>query len=58
LEQLKNENAQGEYYLTDLVAAAFAEGREIMTVPVSPEEAVGINSPEELELAKRLAAAR
>lgn len=58
LEGLKNENAQGEYYLTDLVAAACAEGQDIMTIPVSPEEAVGINSPEERDLAERLTSAR
>ena len=54
LSQLKNENAQGEYYLTDLVAMAFAEGLEIPTVSIPPEEAIGINTPEEKEIAEEI----
>ena len=54
LSQLKNENAQGEYYLTDLVAMAFAEGIEIPTVSIPPEEAIGINTPEEREIAEQI----
>lgn len=54
LDALKNENAQGEYYLTDLVAMAFEQGKSISTIPLAPEEAIGINSPEERELAERL----
>ena len=54
LAQLKNENAQGEYYLTDLVAMAFEEGLLIPTVAIPPEEAVGINTPEEREIAEQI----
>lgn len=54
LAQLKNENAQAEYYLTDLIGMAFQEGLEIPTVSIPPEEAIGINTPEEKEIAERI----
>lgn len=54
LAQLKNENAQGEYYLTDLIGMAFQEGIEIPTVSIPPEEAIGINTPEEKEIAEEI----
>lgn len=54
LAQLKNENAQGEYYLTDLIGMAFEEGIEIPTVSIPPEEAIGINTPEEKEIAEEI----
>lgn len=49
LEQLSSHNAQGEYYLTDLVAMAVGEGRRVATVSIPPREALGVNSPQELE---------
>jgi len=52
LETLTTGNAQGEYYLTDLVAKAIASGEKVMTVPVPPAEAVGVNTPEQLALAE------
>lgn len=58
LARLKNENSQGEYYLTDLARMAFEEGQEIATVAIPPEEAIGINSPEEKEIAERIALER
>lgn len=48
LAKLKNENAQSEYYLTDLVEHAAAE-KSIASVAISPEEALGVNTIEELE---------
>lgn len=54
LAKLKNENAQGEYYLTDLIGMAFQEGIEIPTVSIPPEEAIGINTPEEKEIAEQI----
>ncbi len=48
LKNVKNENAQGEYYLPDLVKFAALEGG-IASVAISPEEALGVNSVEELE---------
>ncbi len=49
LPKIKNENAQGEYYLTDLVKMAFAEGLRIPSISISPKEAIGTNSKEDLE---------
>jgi bifunctional UDP-N-acetylglucosamine pyrophosphorylase/glucosamine-1-phosphate N-acetyltransferase len=54
LPELKNKNAQGEYYLTDLVKVAFLEGLSVPSVPISPREAVGTNSKEDLSLAEKV----
>jgi bifunctional UDP-N-acetylglucosamine pyrophosphorylase/glucosamine-1-phosphate N-acetyltransferase len=54
IEDLKNNNTQKEYYLTDMVNIAFAEGYEIGTVSIEPHEAMGINSREELAVAEGL----
>jgi len=54
LDKLDNKNAQGEFYLTDLIKMAIDEGSEIVTVKVDPRECLGINTPEELEIAKKL----
>lgn len=53
LALLKNENAQGEYYLTDLVKYA-ATARSISSISISPEEALGVNSVEELERLEKI----
>lgn len=50
LKTLKNENAQGEYYLTDLVKMAIQEGEKIESINIDPSEALAANSKEELEL--------
>ncbi len=51
---IKNTNANGEYYLTDLVELAVAQGHSIATMSIPPEEAVGINTQEEREIAETL----
>jgi len=49
LSRLKNDNAQGEFYLTDVVAMAAAEGMDIVTThPASETEVLGVNSPAQL----------
>ncbi len=49
LSQLKNDNAQGEYYLTDVVAMAQAEGMNVVAAQASAEiEVLGVNSPLQL----------
>jgi bifunctional UDP-N-acetylglucosamine pyrophosphorylase/glucosamine-1-phosphate N-acetyltransferase len=44
LARVGNANSQGEYYLTDVVAAAAAEGRAASLLLEDPEEVMGINS--------------
>ena len=62
LERLTNDNAQGEYYLTDLVKLAVADGCEVAAVQTADKiEVEGVNSPvqlAELERAFQLRQAR
>ena len=49
LEQVKNDNRQGEYYLPDIAGIGLGQGRRIATVQVGdPKEMMGINTREEL----------
>ncbi len=48
LAQLKNDNAAGEYYLTDLVELARAEGRFSVGIETDAIEVAGVNSRGEL----------
>lgn len=50
LASLRNDNTQGEYYLTDLVKTAFKEGLEVGSVQISEKEALGANTQEQLAL--------
>ena len=51
---LSADNAQGEYYLTDVVGMAVDEGFRVTPVaPSSPGEALGVNDRIELEAAER-----
>ena len=54
INQIKNINANGEYYLTDLIELAVTQGYEIASMSIPPEEAVGINTQEEREIAETL----
>ena len=53
---LKNDNAQREYYLTDIVAMAVAEGVPVVATAAHDEtEVLGVNSPAQLaDLERRL----
>ncbi|CAG1002125.1 bifunctional UDP-N-acetylglucosamine pyrophosphorylase / Glucosamine-1-phosphate N-acetyltransferase [Burkholderiales bacterium] len=54
LAQLKNDNAQGEYYLTDVIALAVAEGGEVATASAaSVAEVTGVNSKDQLAQLER-----
>ena len=45
LDQVGNQNAQGEYYLTDVLEICRNEGRPVVALQTShPEECLGINS--------------
>ena len=54
LPQLQNNNAQGEYYLTDLIAIARESGVEIRTMqPDSQQEVEGVNDRNQLAQLER-----
>lgn len=54
LSNLSNDNAQGEYYLTDIIAAAHAEGKKIATAhPDSEIEVEGANNRVQLAALER-----
>jgi len=49
LDKLKNDNRQGEYYLTDCPGILRSEGKKVEALPVlDPCEALSINTPDEL----------
>ena len=49
LAALRNDNAQGEFYLTDIVAMAVADGVPVVTAhPRHEAEVLGVNSPLQL----------
>lgn len=48
LDEVRNDNAAGEFYLPDIVAVAAAEGRDAVVVEGSPYETAGVNSRSEL----------
>ncbi len=55
LPGLGNRNAQGEYYLTDIVALAVADGMDIVTVhPEDAWETDGVNSKSQLARLERI----
>ena len=54
IDTLNNNNAQDEYYLTDLLKKAIQSGESISSIDIEPKEARGINSKEDLEVAKNI----
>ncbi len=48
ISKIKNANAQGEYYLTDLVGLAKSQGYELNSINIPPEQALGVNNLEQL----------
>ncbi len=55
LARLRNDNSQGEYYLTDIVAIAVGDGRPVgRVVCADPREVIGINSRIELARAEAI----
>jgi bifunctional UDP-N-acetylglucosamine pyrophosphorylase/glucosamine-1-phosphate N-acetyltransferase len=55
LGRLKNHNAQGEYYLTDIIAMAVADGMEVLASHPSDEwEVLGVNSKAQLAELERI----
>ncbi|MDP2944059.1 MAG: bifunctional UDP-N-acetylglucosamine diphosphorylase/glucosamine-1-phosphate N-acetyltransferase GlmU, partial [bacterium] len=54
IDKLTDNNQSKEYYLTDMVKAAFEGGHPVGTMNIEPHEAMGINSLEELKIAEGL----
>ncbi len=55
LKTLNTDNAQKEYYLTDLIKIAMQEKIKVESINIDPREALGANSKEELEILEKLA---
>jgi len=59
LGRLSNDNAQGEYYLTDIIAMAVADGVAVHGIKAqNPVEVMGINDRKQLAEAERALQAR
>lgn len=54
LAELRDDNAAGEYYLTDLVAIANKKGHTVTTTEATEEEVIGVNSRRDLALAETI----
>ena len=54
LEKLGTNNAQGEYYLTDLVKIAVDQGHSIASLETTDKEGLGVNTPEQLKTIETL----
>lgn len=55
LDKLKPDNAQGEFYLTDIVRMAAAQGRRVAAVTLQdPDEGLGVNTRRQLAAAERV----
>ena len=54
IKKIENNNAQKEYYLTDIVAVALSQGEKINSILINPEEIIGINSTQDLEIAEKI----
>ncbi len=53
LDAVGNNNAQGEYYLTDVVALAVADGETVAGVEADPAEVAGVNDRAQLARLER-----
>ncbi len=55
LDKLEPDNAQGEYYLTDIVRMAVAQGRPVAAVTLqNPDEGLGVNTRQQLATAEQV----
>jgi bifunctional UDP-N-acetylglucosamine pyrophosphorylase/glucosamine-1-phosphate N-acetyltransferase len=58
LGDVSNDNAQGEYYLTDVIGILVGRGQRLQPVEATPQEVIGINSQDQLSEARALLQAR
>jgi len=55
IEKVEPDNVKNEYYLTDAVSGIIATGHKVLAVTaVQPEEAMGVNSREQLSTASKI----
>lgn len=54
LDEIGNDNAKGEYYLTDIVAKARARGMQCAAIEADADEVLGVNSRVELAQAEAI----
>lgn len=54
IERIDNQNAKGEYYLTDAVEIANAQGLSVIAVEASETEVMGVDNRQRLAEAERL----
>jgi len=54
LDKLGKDNAQGEYYLTDVIGILVGEGQSVGAIPVPFEETMGVNSRIQLSEAEKV----
>lgn len=54
LPKLSNNNAQKEYYLTDIIEMAVSDNKEIKAIEVNEENFKGVNSKKDLAEAERI----
>lgn len=54
MEEIGKANAQGEFYLTDIIEVAIKDGKHISSFSILPEEMIGINTPDQLSYAHSL----
>ena len=55
LDKLEPDNAQREYYLTDIVRMAVAQGHRVSAMPLhDPEEGLGVNTRQQLAAAEQV----
>ncbi|HMS83376.1 MAG TPA: bifunctional UDP-N-acetylglucosamine diphosphorylase/glucosamine-1-phosphate N-acetyltransferase GlmU [Nitrospira sp.] len=55
LDKLEPDNAQGEYYLTDIVRMAVTQGQRVAAVTLqNPDEGLGVNTRQQLAAAEQV----
>jgi bifunctional UDP-N-acetylglucosamine pyrophosphorylase/glucosamine-1-phosphate N-acetyltransferase len=55
LARVRNDNAKGEYYITDAVRILAEDGKGVGAIAALPaEDATGINSPADLAVVARI----
>ncbi len=59
LDSIGNDNAQGEYYLTDVVSILLEKGEKVVALKCKDNiEALGVNTPDDLEVVEKALAER